>query len=102
MAFVCRAAFSVSSVVGGSIDDGRVVGEVTVPAEVLKEGSSDVPPFAGSGGPLVSPGEGRGGVETVKGSILGKKVEFISPMPTKKSSAGKIRTGCQVDEYRMN
>lgn len=37
-------------------------------------------------GSFIPVGVGGGGIEWVRGSILGKKLELISPMPTKKSS----------------
>ena len=37
-------------------------------------------------GSFVPAGGGKGGIECVRGSIFGKKLELISPMPTKKSS----------------
>lgn len=40
----------------------------------------------GEGVPLDSPEGVRAEVDTVKGSIFGKNVELISPIPTKKSS----------------
>lgn len=81
------SARSCSGVDGLVDDEGGVIGGASVetvaaavvPVLVLDEG-----------GPLVSPAGGRGGIDTVKGSIFGKNVELISPIPTKKSSGTQV------------
>lgn len=93
MIFFSSSALSISSGVGGLAVSGNALAVVAVSAPLTIEPGTDSPDGSGCC-EAVAVGDG------VRGLTFAKKLELISPIPIKKSSARRVSEACGVVEIR--